>query len=317
MNKINLFIRSNKTIIFSYMSALIIFTAISIARPGFASPNHIRVLIIDSAIVGIIALGQTFVIITGGIDISIPWVVSSSAFFLTMLSSGENNKLVIIIPLILLGTTFIGLINGLGIAYLGISPIIMTLGMNSVLLGGLLGITRGRPGGRTPTSIQFLANSNVAGIPAILILWIIIIIIATVVLKKTAFGRQLYVIGNNETVALFSGTNIRLTKLIAYCLSGFSGGLGGILLAGRVMQSYLGMGDRFLFLSVIVIIVGGASILGGSGQYIGTVAGAFILTIISGILPAFRIPASAQQVIYGVILLMAVVLTRSRESSKI
>lgn len=317
MNKINSLIRSNKAIIFSYMSALIIFTAISIARPGFASSNHIRILIIDSAIVGIIALGQTFVIITGGIDISIPWVVSSSAFFLTLFSSGENNKLAIIIPLILLGATFIGLINGLGIAYLGITPIIMTLGMNSVLLGGLLGLTRGRPGGKTPSSIQFLANNNVAGIPAILILWIIIIIIATVVLKKTAFGRQLYTIGNNETVALFSGINIRLTKLVVYCLSGFSGGLGGILLAGRVMQSYLGMGDRFLFLSVIVIIVGGASILGGSGQYIGTVAGAFILTIINGILPAFRIPASAQQVIYGVILFMAVVLTRSQESSKI
>jgi len=317
MNKMNSFIRSNKTIIFSYITALILFTVISIVRPDFASLNHIRVLIIDSAIVGIIALGQTFVIITGGIDISIPWIVSSSAFFLTQLSSGKNDKLLIIIPLILLCTTFIGLINGLGIAYLGITPIIMTLGMNSVLLGGLLGITQGKPGSRTPTSIQFLANGSIIGIPTILILWIIIIVVATVVLKKTAFGRQLYIIGNNETVALFSGINIRLTKLIVYCLSGFSGGLGGILLAGRVMQSYLGMGDSFLFLSVIVIIVGGASILGGSGQYIGTVAGAFILTIINGILPVFRIPASAQQVVYGVILLIAVILTRSQESSKI
>jgi len=317
MNKIKTVIRSNRTIILSYIIALLIFIAISIVRPGFASPSHIRILIIDVSILGIIALGQTFVIITGGIDISIPWIVASSATFLTILSSGENNNLAIIIPLILLGTTFVGFINGVGVSYLRIPPIIMTLGMNSILLGGLLGIMGGRPGERTPTLVQFVTNGNVRGIPVILILWVIIIILATIVLKNTTFGRQLYVIGNNEKVALFSGINIRLAKLIVYCLSGFAGGLGGILLAGRIGQSYLGMGDQFLFLSAIAVIVGGTSVLGGSGQYIGTVAGAFILTIVKGLLPAFRIPASAQQVIYGVILFTVVVLARSRELSKI
>jgi len=317
MNKIKTVIRSNRTIILSYIIALLIFIVISIVRPGFASPSHIRILIIDVSILGIIALGQTFVIITGGIDISIPWIVASSATFLTILSSGENNNLAIIIPLILLGTTFVGFINGVGVSYLRIPPIIMTLGMNSILLGGLLGIMGGRPGERTPTLVQFVTNGNVRGIPVILILWVIIIILATIVLKNTTFGRQLYVIGNNEKVALFSGINIRLVKLIVYCLSGFAGGLGGILLAGRIGQSYLGMGDQFLFLSAIAVIVGGTSVLGGSGQYIGTVAGAFILTIVKGLLPAFRIPASAQQVIYGVILFIVVVLARSRELSKI
>jgi len=317
MNKIKAIIISNRTVIFSYVTALLIFILISIVRPGFASPSHIRILIIDAAIIGIVALGQTFVIITGGIDVSIPWVVSSSAFFLTMLSAGENSNLVFVIPIILLGATIVGLINGLGIAYLEINPIIMTLGMNSILLGGLLGITQGRPGGSSPTFVQFIANGSFGRIPIILVFWIVVIALATIVLKKTSFGRHLYVIGNNETVALFSGINIRLTKLIVYCLSGFSAGLCGILLAGRLMQSYLGMGDRFLFLSVIVVIVGGASITGGNGQYLGTVAGAIILTIINGLLPAFRIPTSTQQIIYGVILLMEVVLTRSQQKSKI
>ncbi len=309
--------KSNRTIILSYVSALIIFAVISIVRPGFASPSHIRVLIIDTTILGIIALGQTFAIITGGIDLSLPLIITSSATFLTMLTSGKNYNLAGIIALILLGTAFIGLVNGAGIAYLNIPPIIMTLGMNSILLGGLLGITKGKPGGKSPSSIQFLANGSIGGVPVILLLWIAIIILITILLRRTTFGRQVYVIGNSETVALFSGINVSLTKLLVYCLSGFGGGLAGLLLAGRVGQSYLGMGDRYLFLSVIAVILGGASILGGSGQYIGTVAGAFILTIINGLLPAFRIPTSVQQIIYGVILFIAVLVSRQQESSKI
>ncbi len=173
----------------------------------------------------------------------------------------------------------------------------------------MLGITGGRPGGEAPRFVQLIANGNLGPIPYIVIIWIVLIVAATVVLRKTAFGRQLYFLGNNESVALFSGVNVRFTKMIVYCLSGLTAGLGGILLAGRIGQSYLGMGDPYLFQSVIVVIIGGASILGGSGQYIGTVAGAFILTIINGLLPVFNIPTSAQQIVYGFVLFFAVLLT--------
>jgi ribose transport system permease protein len=303
------FFQSNKAIILSYSCALLIFIIISIVTPGFAGPRHIRIILIDASIVGLIALGQTFVIITGGIDISIPWTLNSAAIFLTLLSGGRDSGLGLIIPLILVGTTFVGLLNGLGIAYLDIPPIIMTLGMNSVLLGGLLGITGGRPGGNTPPFIQWLANGSAGPVPTIVIFWVVAIVIATVILRKSVFGRQLYFIGNNETVARFSGVDVRSRKLIVYCLSGLTSGIGGILLAGRIGLSYLGMGDPYLFQSVIVVVLGGASIMGGSGQYLGTVAGAFILTIVNGLLPVFNIPTSAQQVLYGVVLFLAVLLT--------
>ncbi len=174
-------------------------------QPGFAGLRHIRIILIDAAIIGMIALGQTFVIITGGIDISIPWTVNSAAIFLTMFTSGHDAHLWYVIPLLLAGTTFIGLLNGLGIAYLEIPPIIMTLGMNSILLGGLLGITGGRPGGETPPFVQALASGSAGPIPIIVIIWIVLIVIATIVLRKTVFGRQLYFLGNSETVALFPG----------------------------------------------------------------------------------------------------------------
>jgi len=303
------FARSNKSILLSYACALLIFVVITLITPGFASGRHIRILLIDASILGLIAMGQTLVIITGGIDVSIPWTVNSAATFLTLLTAGHDHGLGTVIPLLLAGTTFIGLLNGLGIAYLDIPPIIMTLGMNSVLLGGLLGVTGGRPGGQAPPAIQWMANGNVGFIPVIVIFWAIITFLATIVLRKTAFGRQLYFIGSNENVARFSGVDVRSRKLIVYCLSGFTAGVGGILLAGRIGLSYLGMGDPYLFQSVIVVVLGGASILGGSGQYVGTVAGSFILTIVKGLLPVFNIPTSAQQVIYGVVLFIAVVLT--------
>ncbi len=310
MNRaLRLFVQANKSILLSYACALLIFVAITLVSPGFASGRHIRILVIDAAVLGMIALGQTFVIIIGGIDISIPWTVTGTAFFLSLFTSGHDAGLGLIVPVLLAGATCIGLLNGLGIAYLDIPPIIMTLGMNSVLLGGLLGITRGRPGGDAPPTIQWMANGNLGPIPVIALIWLVAIVLATIVLRKTSFGRQLYFIGNSESVARFSGVDVRSRKLIVYSLSGFMAGVGGMLLAGRIGQSYLGMGDPYLFQSVIVVVLGGASILGGSGQYIGTVAGAFILTIVNGLLPVFNIPTSAQQIVYGVVLFVAVLLT--------
>ncbi|MHB8277535.1 MAG: ABC transporter permease [Candidatus Humimicrobiaceae bacterium] len=312
MNQLTMFVKRNRVIFLSYASALLILIVVSILRPGFGSASHLRIIAIDAAVLGIIALGQTFVIITGGIDLSIPWTVTVAAIFLTRIGAGQNINLVIIILITLLGTTMVGLINGLGISYLKIPPIIMTLGMNSILMGGLLGITRGAPGGNAPPIIRFLAVGNVRQVPLILIFWVLIIVIATIFLAYSPLGQRLYAIGNNEMVAIFSGVNVRLNKLIAYCISGFASGLGGIFLAGRIGQSYLGMGNPFLFQSVIAVAIGGASILGGSGNYIGTVAGALILTILNGLLPAFKMPTSAQQIVYGVVLLIAVVATRNQ-----
>ncbi len=136
MKSLPAFYRSNRAILLSYACALLIFVVITVISPGFAGARHIRILLIDASVIGLIALGQTFVIITGGIDVSIPWTVNCAAVFLTLFTGGHDAHLWYIIPLLLAGTTFIGLLNGLGIAYLEIPPIIMTLGMNSILLGG-------------------------------------------------------------------------------------------------------------------------------------------------------------------------------------
>ncbi|MCL5070741.1 MAG: ABC transporter permease [Actinobacteria bacterium] len=315
-NKLSIFLKRNRVIFLSYAIALLMLIIVSILRPGFGSVSHLKIIAIESAILGIIAVGQTFVIITGGIDLSVPLTVNIAAIFLTRMSAGQNINLFIIILITLFGATIVGVINGLGVSYLKIPPIIMTLGMNSILTGGLLGITSGTYGGNAPPIIRFLANGNVKQIPFIFIFWVFIIVIVTIILSHSPLGKRFYAIGNNEMVAIFSGVNVRVNKLIAYSISGFASGLGGIILVGDIGQSYLGMGDPFLFLSITAVAIGGASILGGSGNYLGTVAGAFILIILTGLLPAFKMPTSAQQIVYGLALLIAVIATRNQVVGK-
>ena len=125
-------------------------------------------------------------------------------------------------------------------------------------------------------------------------------------LSKTAFGRQLYAVGTSATVAEFSGVPILRTTVLAYMLSGFTAALAGMLLTGYTAQAYLGMGDPYLFTSIAAVAIGGASILGGSGHYIGTIAGAFVLTILTGLLPALNLSTGALLIVYGAVILITV-----------
>jgi ribose transport system permease protein len=264
-----------------------------------------------------VALGQTFVILTGGIDLSIPWTLNSAAVMLTLFTKGHDENLIWAVPLILVMALVIGLINGIGVTLLGISPVIMTLGMNAILQGALVGYTSGgRPGSVAPPAISFLAQGNVAGIPVDLILWLAIIVVATLLLSFTTLGRSVYAIGNNALAARFSGISVTRVRIFVYCFSALSSALAGIILTGRVGRSYLGMGDLYLFASVAAVAIGGGSILGGSGHYLGTVAGTFILTLIAGLLPIFNMPASAQQILYGLIVLGMVLLARGRAAER-
>jgi ribose transport system permease protein len=197
-------------------------------------------------------------------------------------------------------------VNGVGIAALGVSPIIMTLGMNVILSGALLLYTNGSPTAAAPPALETLATGRVGPIPYDTLLWIGLAAAATIVLTWTALGRHLYALGTNRTVAQFSGIATSRVTVITYVVSGTAAALAGIVLTGYTGQAYLGMGDPYLFSSVAAVAIGGASILGGSGHYLGTVAGALILTVLAGLLPILNLNPAALQVIYGVVILATV-----------
>src|SRR4029079_11952176 len=196
--------------------------------------------------------------------------------------------------------------NVAGIAFFGVPAIIMTLAVNVILQGGILVYTGGTPQATAPGLIQFLAVGRLAEIPVFSILWLVLALAAALLLSKTPFGRRLYAVGTSATVAEFSGVPIVQTTVLAYTLSGFTAALAGMLLTGYTAQAYLGMGDPYLFTSIAAVAIGGASILGGSGHYIGTIAGAFVLTILTGLLPALNLSNGALLIVYGAVILTTV-----------
>jgi ribose transport system permease protein len=297
---------SPSPIFLSYAVTLLLFALVSLYSPGFANPAHVATLLTLAAFTGIVAMGQTVVVIGGGIDLSVPWILNSAAILVTALAHGQNLPLIWIIPLILAAGCAVGVVNGIGIAMLRVPPIVMTMSVNVIAQGLLLIITRGFPPPLAPQALTFVAAGKLGPVPVMLLVWIVLAAVIVVVERRTAFGRYLFAMGSSRTVATLSGVPVVRTTITAYAISGTMAALAGILLAGYSRQAYLGMGDPYLFTSIAAVAIGGASILGGSGSYLGTIAGALVLTILTGVLPILRLDAGALKIIYGLVILVTV-----------
>jgi ribose transport system permease protein len=297
---------ANRSIFLAYGALILLVAVTSFFSPGFLSESSLRSTVILAAFVGIAALGQSFVIFGAGIDLSIPWVLNAAAIIVTFCCRGQNGALIWAVPLVLAAGALVGLINGVGIAILRVPAIIMTLASNIIIQGLVLVLSGGSPPPSTPSLVQFFAVGRIGPVPVIALIWALLTVIATVLLSKTPFGRHLYAVGTNADVSVHSGVPVQRTSILTYVISGLTAALTGILLTGYSRQAYLGMGDSYLFTSVAAVALGGASILGGSGNYLGTVAGALLLTVLSGLLPALNLSSGALLIVYGVIIIVTV-----------
>lgn len=302
----NSFVSRNRLILLAYLGMVALLLLTAFFSPGFLSESNLRSTLVLAAFVGIVALGQTLVIIGGGIDLSIPWVLNSAAVLMALLCAGQDLPLIWVAPLILAGGALIGLVNGVGVAVFGVPPIIMTLAANVILQGLILVFTGGSPTPSAPELIKFLAVGRLGPVPVIVLIWGALALVASLLLSKAAFGRHLYALGSSATVAEFSGVPTARTIILTYVGSGLTAALAGMLLTGYSGQAYLGMGDPYLFTSIAAVAIGGASILGGSGHYLGTIAGALVLTILTGLLPALNLSSGALLVVYGAVILVTV-----------
>jgi ribose transport system permease protein len=271
--------------------------------PGFLSSNHLSSMSQTAAYVGIIALGQTLVLLLGGIDLSIPYAINLAAVLIAGFQydgmSGTTD-----FALVMLIGAGIGLANGLGIALLDISPLVMTLGMNSILQGVTLIYTHGSAVGQAPPFVTKLSTAWWGSVPYVAVLWIILTVVVTLVLAFTTFGRSIYAVGSNRRASELCGLGVRRTTVLAYMLSGLAAALGGALLVGYSGQAYLGMGDAYLLPAIAVVVIGGTSIFGGKGSYVQTAAGALLITVITSILVTVDVDQSGQDILYGAIILV-------------
>jgi ribose transport system permease protein len=306
----------NRPVVAAYVLVLVLAVAGEIIAPGFLRVSHLDQLVIEGSFTAIVALGQLFVILTGGVDLSIPWVLNGAAVLLTTFAHGSSARMAWLIPVLLAGGAVVGLINGMGVTVLRVPPIIMTLGMSTVVEGALLLYTNGGSGGNAPSADVYLATHRWGPLPVVSLVWIGILVAATVTLSATPFGRRLYATGLSRRVAEFAGVSTRKVTATVYVVSGVAAALAGVVLAGYVGQSYLGMGDPYLFSSVAAVAIGGASILGGSGNYVGTTAGALVLALLAAILPILGLPQSALEIVYGCVILAAVSISSGRLSRR-
>ena len=302
-------IKKNQGVVFCYLIALVLFAGFSVYMPGFARLSHIRTVFLESALIGIVALGQTLVVITGGIDLSVAWMMTIGAYMVSNLVNSSNANLVWGIPLMLVVTFGLGAINGFCISCLRVPAIVMTLGMNIILQGALVALTQGSPGQSAPPLLLTLGQKNLLGIPYLVIIWIIMTEVVMLALFKMKYGRKLFAIGNNATVAKYSGIRVDNTIILSYAISGMTAGIAGALLAGKVGSCYLAMGDTYQFQSIAAVAIGGTSMLGGKGNYLGTVAGSLTITILLGILVALNLPFGVQTMAYGLIVLISVIVS--------
>lgn len=302
-------IKKNQGVVFCYLIALVLFAGFSVYMPGFARLSHIRTVFLESALIGIVALGQTLVVITGGIDLSVAWMMTIGAYMVSNLVNSSNANLVWGIPLMLVVTFGLGAINGFCISCLRVPAIVMTLGMNIILQGALVALTQGSPEQSAPPLLLTLGQKNLLGIPYLVIIWIIMTVVVMLALFKMKYGRKLFAIGNNATVAKYSGIRVDNTIILSYAISGMTAGIAGALLAGKVGSCYLAMGDTYQFQSIAAVAIGGTSMLGGKGNYLGTVAGSLTITILLGILVALNLPFGVQTMAYGLIVLISVIVS--------
>jgi ribose transport system permease protein len=298
--------RRHRSIALAYVLLIVLVIVSRIEISGFLGVDHIDELIDTGALMGFVALGQGFVILAGGVDLSIPWVVTASGILLSSWAGTNPNDIWWAVPLVLGLAAVVGLINGFGIVFLGVPAIIMTLGMYTTVEGVLLLYTNGNAGGAAPSAAIYLADHKWGEVPVMGVAWLVLIVIITFVLSWTPFGRRLYAVGLNRRVALFSGVNVKLETMAVYVISSVAAGFAGIALAGYVGTTYLGMGDPYLFTSVAAVAIGGAALLGGTGNYIGTVAGALTLSVLNALLPGLGFQPAVLDIVYGVVILIAV-----------
>ena len=299
-------LRSNPIAI-ALILAVILFVIGGIVQPDFASYGQAMNILRLAAFLGIVAAGQTLVIISGGegIDLSVGAVITLGAILVFRIGEGENGQALLALAIALGRGFLIGAVTGLGITLLGIPPLVMTLGMTGVVQGLILVITGGRvEGGAAPWLTGLVSGSLFFGIPGVVLLWLILGVAMWLLLWRTAYGRRLFAVGTNRVTAQLSGVRVQRIVVLTYALSGLLAALGGAILLGYTQQVFLNLGNPYTLPSVAAVVVGGTLLAGGVGSYSGTMAGALVLTILTSLLTALDLPESVRLMVYGVTLLL-------------
>ncbi len=271
----------------------------------FLSPAYLLQQLKVASFLGVIATGMMVVILLGQIDLSVPWVVAVGGMMACAATAHGEWGTILAIPFGLLCGIALGLVNGIGVAYLRIPSMIITLAVNAVAQGLMVAYTGGfSPQDSASRAMRFIATGDVLfGLPNALIVWALLGAGTVFMFTRTSFGRAIYAIGNRERAAYLSGIDTQRVVMIAFAISGGLSAFAGELLAGYASKAAQAMGDAYLLPSIAAVVLGGTSILGGRGSYLGPIAGVILITLLQSILSVMQMEEFGRQVIYGLVII--------------
>ena len=287
---------------------ILICLVLSVVTPKFLTVSNLTIVVTQVSINALLAFGVTFVIITGGIDLSIGSTVAVTSVVAASFAHPDTYPVIVPILTGLAAGLLLGAFNGLVITKSKVPPFIVTLGTMTIGRGLALILSKGRPVSNLSDSFNFIGGGQLLGIPTPIIILIVFFVICSVVLKKTVLGRYMYAVGGNEQAAQASGIQLNKVKMVVYTLCGGLAALAGILLTSRITTGQPNAGVGFELDAIAAAIIGGTSTSGGTGTMTGTLIGALLIGVISNGLDLMNVTSYYQQVVMGIIIIGAVVL---------
>lgn len=293
-----------------WIAVLVLYLIAGLISPAMFQLGQVINILQVASFLGVIALGQVIVVLTGGIDLSQAGMVTMSNIVATSLMLGQPENIPLALAACLAVAILSGLVTGLIIAIIGITPLVTTLSINSILFGAALVYTGGAPRGEAAEGFEVIGTGSLFGIPAPALIWAALAFFLFILTRRTIFGRWLYATGANANAARMMAVPIERVTVAAYVLSSVMAMIGGLLLTAYVGSPSLGIGNQFLFTSVAAVVVGGAALTGGIGGIIATVGGAIFITELSSFTNIVRVSTGSQYVIQGTIIVLSVMLYR-------
>ena len=281
----------------------------SILSDSFLSVENLFNVIKQITVAGIVGCGMTFVILTGGIDLSVGSVVGLAGAIAAGIMASTGNAVFAVLAALGIGI-LCGAANGFFVAQCEIPPFIATLGMMTLLRGCVLVYTKGAPISIKVDSYKFIGKGVVAGIPFPVILLLILYLIAHYLLTQTSFGRNVYAFGGNREAARLSGIRVKYTEWMVYVFNGLMSGIAAIVLTARLGSAQSTSGEGIEMDAIAAVILGGTSLSGGSGFVLPTVVGAMIMGIIDNILTLMNVNPHATNIVKGAVVLIAVLVDK-------
>jgi ribose/xylose/arabinose/galactoside ABC-type transport system permease subunit len=290
-------------IVLALIIALLLLGAVVSDR--FRTPANLMNVFEQSTALALVSLGQSFAILTGGIDLSVGSMISLASVLLSGISRGDPAFTAFAICVVMALGIAVGLINGLAVIWLRVHPLIVTLGMGAALQGATLLYTLG-PAGSMPLGFDYLAYGRLFGMPVGALITIVLFVAAAAFLRHTVFGRHIYAVGDDATAAELMGLPRRTVLLFVYAFSGFMAALAAIFLVARfgVGQPYTG--QNFTLASITPVVVGGTMLRGGRGGVIGTLLGVYLISLLNNVMNFMDISSHFQLIVQGLIVMLAV-----------